>query len=49
MESTLTKKKLTPTEEQFKKVQNGEKVVIPEHSIEYPTPVFRYVVHLYEK
>ena len=38
-----------PTEEQFKKVQNGEKVVIPEHSIEYPTPVFRYVVHLYEK
>lgn len=38
-----------PTEDQFKKVQNGEKVDIPEHSIEYPTPVFRYVVHLYDK
>jgi hypothetical protein len=38
-----------PTEEQFKKVQTGEKVIIPAHSIEYPTPLFRYVVHFYNK
>ncbi len=38
-----------PTKEQFETIQKGEKIIIPEHSIEYPTPLFRYVVHFYEK
>lgn len=33
-----------PSEEQFKRIQNGEKLIIPTHEIPYPAPVFRYVV-----
>ena len=38
-----------PSEEQFNKVQQGESIVVSEHEIEYPTPLFRYVVHFYNK
>jgi len=38
-----------PTEEQFHKVQSGETIVVPEEKIDYPTPLFRYVVHVYPK
>lgn len=36
-----------PSEEQFKKVQNGEQAIIPAQKVSYPTPVFRYVVHVF--
>lgn len=35
-----------PSEEQFKRVQNGETVVVPKQVVDYPSPVFRYVVHI---
>jgi hypothetical protein len=38
-----------PSEEQFRQVQRDEQVVIPARKVAYPTPVFRYVVHLYPK
>jgi len=38
-----------PTKEQFERIQRGEAIIIPGHSIEYPTPLFRYVVHFFEK
>lgn len=36
-----------PSEEQFRKVQHGESVVVPAREVNYPTPVFRYVVHVF--
>lgn len=33
-----------PNEDQFKRIQNGEQIKIPEHQLNYPSPVFRYVV-----
>lgn len=36
-----------PSAEQFRQVQRGEQVIVPSRKIAYPTPVFRYVVHLY--
>lgn len=33
-----------PNEAQFKQIQKGEQVIIPQHEISFPTPVFRYVV-----
>ena len=38
-----------PTKEQFEEIQKGKSIVIEEKLVAYPTPVFRYVVHLYEK
>lgn len=33
-----------PDETQFGKIQQGEQLIIPEHRLSYPSPVFRYVV-----
>ena len=33
-----------PNEEQFSRIQRGEQIIIPEHSLNFPSPVFRYVV-----
>ncbi len=38
-----------PTKEQFEAVQRGEQVVVPEKKVAYPTPLFRYVVHVYHR
>lgn len=38
-----------PSEAQFLQVQRGEQVTVPSRQVAYPTPVFRYVVHLYAK
>lgn len=38
-----------PTKEQFEKVQRGEQLVIGERKVPYPTPLFRYVVHVFPK
>jgi len=35
-----------PSKEQFEQVQRGEKVILPEQTVEYPSPMFRYVVHV---
>ena len=40
---------LVPSEEEFKRAQSGEKMIIPAQQIAYPTPVFRYVVHLFKQ
>ena len=40
---------LVPSEEEFKKAQAGETMLLPEMKFDYPTPVFRYVVHFYKK
>jgi len=40
---------LVPSEEEFRKVQAGEKVEYKAEKIAYPTPLFRYVVHFYKK
>jgi hypothetical protein len=40
---------LVPSEEEFKKVQAGEKVEYKGEQIAYPSPLFRYVVHFYKK
>ncbi len=37
-----------PTKEQYLKMQNGEKIIIPSHEVDYPTALFRYVVHFYK-
>lgn len=33
-----------PSEEGFERIQQGEQIKIPEHSYNFPSPVFRYVV-----
>ena len=38
-----------PSEEQFSAIQKGESIVIPEHEVEFPTPLFRYAVHVFPK
>lgn len=38
-----------PTKEQFEAVQRGEQLVVQGKRVAYPTPVFRYVVHVYKK
>lgn len=38
-----------PSEEQFQAIQRGESIVIPAHKLDYPTPLFRYVVHVFPK
>lgn len=40
---------LVPSEEEFIKIQQGESVVIKEQKLEYPSPLFRYVIHFYPK
>ncbi len=35
-----------PSKEQFELVQNGRKVIVPAHKLEFPTPTFHYVVHI---
>ena len=40
---------LLPSEEEFKRVQNGEMVIYKAEEIPYPTPVFRYVIHVFQK
>ena len=42
-------KYVIPSKEQFEKIQRGETVILPEQTIEYPSPVFRYVVHVFPK
>lgn len=36
-----------PSKEQFERVQRGETVIVPGQTVEYPSPVFRYVVHIF--
>lgn len=38
-----------PTKEQFEAIQRGEQVLVESKTIEYPSPSFRYVVHLFPK
>ena len=38
-----------PSKEQFEKIQHGEQIVVEEKKVEFPSPVFRYVVHIYPK
>jgi hypothetical protein len=38
-----------PSEEQFKRIQKGETVVIESQTLKYPDPWFRYVIHVYKK
>lgn len=38
-----------PTEEEFRKIQNGEEIKSAEEKLELPTPTFRYVVHFYNQ
>ncbi|MFT5778354.1 MAG: hypothetical protein ACI837_001310, partial [Crocinitomicaceae bacterium] len=38
-----------PSEEQYELILAGKSVVVPEKVIDYPSPVFRYVVHVYGK
>lgn len=38
-----------PTEEQFKRIQSGETVILPQENLAFPSPVFRYVVHVFPK
>lgn len=33
-----------PNEKQFEQIQNGESLIIPEHQLNFPSPLFRYVV-----
>lgn len=40
---------VSPTKEQFEKAQRGEQLVIGERKVPYPTPLFRYVVHVFPK
>lgn len=40
---------LLPTEDQFLRVQKGEVVLLDNVKIKYPTPQFRYTVHLFPK
>ena len=36
-----------PTAEQYRAIQTGQAVIAQPQTISYPTPLFRYVVHLY--
>ena len=38
-----------PSEEQFRKIQNGESIITESRDVDFPTPLFRYVVHIYPK
>lgn len=38
-----------PSREQFEKIKAGNNLISEEHNLEYPTPGFRYVVHLFPK
>ncbi|MCH2231811.1 MAG: hypothetical protein MK105_15865 [Crocinitomicaceae bacterium] len=40
---------LLPSEEEFNKVQSGQKTLVQAQEIPYPTPVFRYVIHVFKK
>ncbi len=40
---------LLPSEEEFQKIQAGEQIVKTSEKIIFPTPLFRYVVHVYAK
>jgi hypothetical protein len=40
---------LIPSEEEFNKVQSGEEIILLPRQIPLPDPVFRYVIHFYEK
>lgn len=40
---------ILPSKEQFESVQKGSRLVIEQHSISYPMPSFRYVVHFFPK
>ncbi len=38
-----------PSKEQFEKIQHGEQIIVEEKKLEFPSPVFRYVVHIFPK
>ncbi|MES2589328.1 MAG: hypothetical protein V4622_10125 [Bacteroidota bacterium] len=38
-----------PSKEQFEKIKRGEQIIVEEKKVEFPSPVFRYVVHIYPK
>ena len=40
---------LLPTEEEFNQVQAGKRIIKSSQMIPYPSPLFRYVIHLYKK
>ncbi|NOQ71230.1 MAG: hypothetical protein GQ574_04480 [Crocinitomix sp.] len=40
---------LLPSEAEFEKIQAGESIIRKAEKIDYPTPFFRYVVHIYDK
>lgn len=42
-------KYVLPSEAQFHQIQRGEKIILPAKTIDFPTPIFRYVVHLFER
>jgi hypothetical protein len=33
-----------PNKEQFEQIQKGVQIIVPQHELNYPTPVFRYVI-----
>lgn len=38
-----------PSEEQFIIIQSGEPIFVDAYRVDYPTPLFRYVVHIYPR
>lgn len=38
-----------PSKEEFEMIKAGSKIVIDEHNLKYPTPGFRFVVHIFPK
>jgi len=38
-----------PDEEQFSRIQKGEQVIVQAQTVDFPTPLFRYVVHIFPK
>ena len=38
-----------PSKQQFEDIQKGKQIIVPEKKVEFPTPLFRYVVHVYPK
>lgn len=38
-----------PNEDQFNAIQKGEEIFVPEHELKFPTPCFRYVIHVFPR
>lgn len=46
---TIIYNELFPNQMEFEKVQRGKQVIRRSEKIDYPTPFFRYIIHLYKK